>query len=239
MSCREADRRTSPQLVLGLLLTALVGCDQGECASLREQEIRMNTTFENALINSEQAYLDEENALRSGGAEAVSVLTAKREHGDPVGRFMANCLLDWIEGRQPENEAALAYLDGLPAKLELTPIVAPSPTGSAAYLTQTFGPNVAEMLALRLLKGTDWPHWRVMSVLFYLKENAMPSTSVALIRYAGEVENEEWREASIEAISAANDPDLEAKLTAERERIEEQNAEFHPALRVLLEEAAQ
>jgi hypothetical protein len=105
--------------------------------------------------------------------------------------------------------------------------------GIAAYLSKHFKGRVADILAVRLVKGTDWPEWSVLGVLFYLWKQKQASATAALIRFAIETPKEKWRRAAVKAIQAAADPDLQAKLAWERRRLREQEKLLPPALRDL------
>jgi hypothetical protein len=191
-------------------------------ACSREIAKTMDTLFAEAIAGRGKDYLKAEKALRDGGLAAVPALRRGLNHADPMGQFLASCLLDWVEGRAPENQEALDYLETLPAKVARTQVKIPSPQGAASYLSLHFGPRVANILALRLVKGIDWPHWRIMGVLFYLREQKQPSTTTAVLRFASEIQNREWRDAAIDTIKALNDPQLRAKVAAERLRFQAQ-----------------
>ncbi len=176
----------------------------------------MDPVFEEAVNSSGPGYEEAERKLRDARAGALPTLRRNLHHSDPVARLIARVILDWFEGSAQDYQAALDYLDYVPRRLARTPIGNPSPLGVAAYLTQHFGARVVDLLAVRLVKGTDWPHWRVMAVLFYLRDHARPSITEVLLRFAAGTQNDEWRGAAIDAIRAAQDPDLRAKIEAER-----------------------
>jgi HEAT repeat protein len=166
-----------------------------------------------------QPFRDAERELLQGGPAAAATLRQNLNHPDPVAQLLARCLLDQVEGRKPEYQNAIDYLNTLESMLAETPITTPSPTGAVSYLKKHFGDRVAELLAVQLVKGTDWPHWRVMAVLFYLRDQKQPSTTAPLLRFAVATPNEEWRATAIEAIEAIQDPNLRAKVAAERARL--------------------
>ena len=119
-------------------------------------------------------------------------------------------------------------------RLSRTPITVPWPDGVGAYLTQHFEGRVADFLAVRLVKGTDWEEWRVAGVLYYyLKEQARPSTTEPVLRFAVETKNDEWRGWAIETIQASRDPDLKNKLDVERRRTQALAIPFPAALAAL------
>lgn len=197
----------------------------------------MNAAFDKAVVSHGQDYFEVERLLLAGGATAQAALRDNLDHADPIGQLIAGQLLARMEGCAPDVEPALAYLDGLPNRLARTPIPSPSPLGVAAYLGQHFRGRVADYLALRLVKATEDPHWRVMGVLFYVEQQALPSTTSALLRFAARTGNKEWQQQAIAAIQAIDDPGLQAKLSTERHMAELQNRDFPEPLSMLIEPA--
>lgn len=183
----------------------------------KETSMVMEALFDTAVKSSGQAYLDADRKLRDAGPAAVPTLRAHLQDPDPIARLVARTTLDWSEGSAADYQAVLDYLEYLPNRISRTPITRPSPLGIAGYLSLHFGAKAVDLLAARVVKGTDLPHWRVMGMIFYLKEQARPSATEALLRFAAETANDDWRSAAVEAIRAAHDPDLGAKITAERQ----------------------
>lgn len=182
--------------------------------------INMDTLFQKAIESRGKDYLDAEYLLRQGGSAAVNTLYQNRNHPDPIARLIVESLLLWLQGKASEHQAALDYLDYIPKRLAKTPVGSPPPLGVSNELRDRFGDRVANFLALRLVKQDDWLRWRVISILFYLSEQKLPSTTYALIRFAVETPNEEARNYAIEAIKAIGDKDLKAKLSFERSRLQ-------------------
>lgn len=185
-----------------------------------EQMDNMNTIFAKALKSRGQAYLDAEYLLRQGGKEALNILSQSKNHKDPVARLMVETLIVWIQKEETNYQTALSYLDNLPKRYTRTPLNAPPPVSVAYTLNEDFGNGVANVLALRLVKEQDWPHWRVAGVLLYLEEQKLPSTTSALLRFAIETKSDEERGYAIETIQAINDPDLQVKISIEKERLD-------------------
>ena len=200
----------------------------------QEQDKTIDVVFEKALSSYGKDYLEAEQKLRDGGEQAITVLRKNLQHADPVAQLIAKTLLNWIEGKAPENQKALDYLEYYPNRIARTPITEPSPTGIARYFNIEFGSKVNDILAVRLVKGTDWPHWKVSSVLFYLKEQKLSSTTSALIRFAAETNVQKWRGYAIEAIKATKDPDLRKKVRFEQKRMKESKMEFPKELQDLI-----
>jgi hypothetical protein len=186
---------------------------------LLQRRRSMDEVVTQAAASSGQQYLALEGELRRGGPDAMAALRRWLADPDPVTRLMATVLLAWMEGRAPDCQGALEYLDAIERRLAKTPVGNPPPVGVAAELADRFGPRAAECLALRLVKETDWPHWRVMGVLFYLRDQRVPATTSGLVRFAATTPNEAWQKAAVEAIEAIQDPDLSGKLDLERRRL--------------------
>ncbi|WP_437781629.1 hypothetical protein [Sorangium sp. So ce1097] len=69
-----------------------------------------------------------------------------------------------------------------------------------------------------------------MAVLFYLREHARPSITEVLLRFAAGTQDDERRGAAIDAIRAARDPDLRAKIEAERAHQAALGRGLHPTI---------
>ena len=177
----------------------------------------MKNLFDRAISGYGEDYLKAESALLGGAESAKTVLQMNLNHPDPVTRLIADCLLRWMQGKASEYQAVLTYLEDMPKHLAMTPITAPRVEIVAYELSEQFGTRVADFLSLRLLKGTDWPNWKIFGVLVYLQEQAQPSTTIPLMRFTAESVDSRRRAIAIEAIHAIDDPDIAAKLVAERQ----------------------
>lgn len=193
----------------------------------------MDQIFQQAVVEYGPRYLQAEDQLRHGGTAAVDVVRRNLAHTDPIARLIAKCVLDWLEGRGQPYQAALDYLDRLPERMAQTAARVPSPTGVAGYLNLHFGSQVADVLAMRLVKGSDWPHWRVAGVLFHLRDQKVFSTTSAIIRFAAETTNDAWMDLALEALTAIADPELAEKVAAERQRLAVLNKPMPPRLAAL------
>ena len=183
----------------------------------KQKDNAMEEVFRTAITSVGEDYLEAEQALRAGGADALMAMQQGLGDGDPIAPLLVQVLTRWIEQNPPEYQAALDYLDFLPQKLARTPIPKPSPSGVAAYLTKHFAGNVTDVLALRLIKAIEWPHWRVAGVLLYFQEHKDPQITAALIRFAGQASDRDWRNLAIETIRATSDPNIGDKLASERQ----------------------
>jgi hypothetical protein len=190
----------------------------------------MDTMFETAVTSTGQAYLEAEKKLRDAGASAEPVLQKNLHRTDPIARLVARVILDWLQGSATDFQDALDYLDYLPERIAHTPMGDPSPVGIQGTLSDRFEARLVDLLGLRLVKGTDWPQWRVGGVILYLQEQARPSSTEPLLRFVVETRNDEWRRFALDAARASHDPDLKAKIAAERIRALALKLPFPPSL---------
>ncbi len=193
----------------------------------------MEALFQRAVASHGAEYLAAESELRKATPESLPVLRANTAHSDPIVRLFAAFMLDWIEGRATEYQQALDFLDGLPKRLAKTPVTTPPATAVAADLAEQFGSRIVRLIAVRLVKETNAPEWRVLTYIFYLESQRVPESTAALIRFAAETPNAKWRSFAIKAIRCFNDPDLRNKLGAERARLEAEQKPPPPDLMAL------
>jgi hypothetical protein len=180
---------------------------------------RMSITFERAAEASGGEFLQLELDLRASSqldrTESERLRKAALSHVDPVGRLLARVILDWAGPREKDFKSALDYLEQAPIKLAPTAAGLPSAMGIEGYLTLHFADRVAELLAVRLVKEDGWPQWKVVGIIFYLKAHKVLSTTSALIRFAIETQEAEWRRFALQTIREINDPKLGPKLAFE------------------------
>jgi hypothetical protein len=215
------------------MTTALLATGLHHPWAADQRRTTMDPVVRQAAASSGREYLSLEERLRTGGSEATAALRRALTDPDPVTQLMARSLLAWMEGQAPECPASLEFLDAFERRLAKTPVGSPPPVAVAAELADRFGPRAAECLGLRLVKEIDWPHWRVMGVLFYLRDQQVTATTSALIRFAASTSNTVWQKAAVEAIGAISDPDLPVKLDLERRRLAESRRTLPEALRNL------
>jgi len=225
--CSERGRVVPQELILLLAVFALCAAQVSEASS------PMETLVNKALNSRGREYFETERAYRlSGGLPPDPELPSP--NADPLSTLILHVLRQWKQPEAEEYDRALGYLDTLPAQLAPTPITGPSPSGVAAYLSLHFGSRVADLMAVHLIKQTDWPSWRVSGVLLYLREEARPSITPALIRFASETREQRWGAVALEAIRAANDPDLSVKVYAEELRAAKENRPMPSTLQELM-----
>jgi hypothetical protein len=185
----------------------------------------MQTTFSDdfnqALAAQGVQYLALENKLRDEivpDPQKAAQELAHLANNEPIAQLMATVLLGWVGKDKSDFFEALDYLEKIGPKMSRSAIGYPPPLGVADRLAALFRDRVAELLALRLVKQEDWPHWRIEGVLQYLQECKKATTTSALLRFAMEAKDDEWRSDAIAAVKAIGDPDLAAKLTYEKAR---------------------
>ncbi|QDE86276.1 hypothetical protein [Myxococcus xanthus] len=175
--------------------------------------------FNDALSAQDDAYLDAEAQLRGRGAAAVAELSRHLADPAPLPRLLARTLTPWIEGKAPDNDKALAYLEALPGQIAETPAQVPRTGGVPVYLGRHFQDRVVEVLALRLVKVPSLPRWYALGVILYLGQQRKASVTEALLRFAIETRTPERRRYAADALRAIGDPELPRKLAAERARL--------------------
>ncbi len=179
----------------------------------------METLFENLLTATGEHYLDQESQLLKGGEDAIAVLTSKLQHNDTYTRIYAKTMLDWLEGKSPNINIALDYLEALPGELAYTALGSPSALPTSSYLDYHYTNTVTNILGIRIIKLPELPRWYVLAVIFHIKSQTPPKATNLLLRFAIETNNEEWRNAALEAITEIQDPQLNVKIAEEKSRL--------------------
>jgi hypothetical protein len=213
-----------------LLFAACILCE----AQVPEAGSKMDTLIDKALNSNGREYFESESAYRLAGGSPALPGAPSANNLDPLSALILHVLGQWRQPEAQEFDQALEYLDRLPARLAETPITSPSPAGIAGYLSMHFGSRVADLMAVHLIKQTDWPRWRVSGILLYLREQPRPSITAALIRFVSETQDKKWIEVALETIRAANDPDLAAKVYAEERHAAKEHRTLPPALKQLV-----
>jgi hypothetical protein len=124
--------------------------------------------FDKALNAYGADYLAAEKELRAGGTSTASSLQqiAADTTQTPLARFVAGTIAAWIDGKGSNYEVAMSGLDGLAARAAKTPSGTPAADVAAGRLKHY--DDIANFVALRLLKETDWPQWKVLAAVVYL-----------------------------------------------------------------------
>jgi hypothetical protein len=193
----------------------------------------MDAIFETAVKSTGEAYLQAEARLRAGGHEAQDTLHRNLQHPDPIARLVARVILDFMGQDAKDYQAALDYLERLPALIRETPLPVPRSDGAAQYLSEEFGDKLVELGAVRLVKGTHLPRWYVGTLVIYAQLRPSPLATEALLRFAVTTKDEVLRELAVDAIRAAADPALSAKVAAERARCQSLGLPFPAELDAL------
>lgn len=188
------------------------------------ERLDIEALFERAVASEDEAYQRAEDRLRAALGEAAPTLRAKLSHTDPVGRLTARVMLEWAEASGDDFEKANQYLDVLAQRFSQTAAGMPPARAVVQTLSARFGSRLSELLALRLVKQTTWPSWRVMTALGYLDQHKNPATTDALIRFAAQTQVPRFQQAAAKVLAASGDPALPTKLAAEQRRLQQQGA---------------
>jgi hypothetical protein len=217
-------------ILVGLLFAAFTVYG----AQVPEAGVKMETLVDKALNSKGSEYFEAERAYRLASGLPPLSDAVFSNNTDPLSQLILHVLAQWKQPAAQEFDQAVQYLDGLPARIAKTPITSPSPTGIVGYLSLHFGSRVADLLAVHLIKQTNWPQWRVSGVLLYLRGQPGPSDTAALIRFAAEARDKKWVDVAVETIRAANDPDLQMKLRFEETHATRERRPLPPSLRQLM-----
>jgi len=219
MITAPADARL-PTWLIALILTGSIACSRSAVPAHEAAEETDN--MEELIMLAEAAigprYFELESLARrqaSGDDHQTAVLERHRSDDNPVVALFAQVILDWLGNRAADYEQALAHLQRAPERAARTPRGTPSPRGVQAYLTMHFANRLTKLLALHQVKATDRDHWKVVAILLYLTEHRDAATTGALLRFAIETDNEEWRGFALDAVRAIDDPGLTTKLEFE------------------------
>ena len=169
--------------------------------------------FEAAIAAHAQDYRALEYELRRH-PDTAAWLAAVPPWIDPLEALLARVIHAWIHD-PGDQQAALAHLDAEPGRFEGTPMRSPIPLGTADDLFTAFGARLVPLLAVRLVKDTDDPPWRVFTKIFYLGQARDPRATVPLVRFVATTPVERHRHYGAQALRDIGDPDLVAKLEAE------------------------
>jgi len=171
-------------------------------------------SFAAAIVAQAEDYRALEDELRRH-PDTAAWLAAAPPWTDPLEALLARVIHAWIHDPS-DQRAALAYLDAEPGRFEGAPMRGPIPLGTADDLLSVFGDRIVPLIALRLLKDTDDPPWRVLAEIFYLGVAQDPQATVPLIRFVVTTPSERQRHYGARALRDIRDPDLVAKLRAEQ-----------------------
>lgn len=143
--------------------------------------------FQRALSAYGQDYLAAEKALRGGGDAALTVLNqvAADTTQTPLARFIATTLANVSGDRGAACDSALSALNGLEVHAGKTPRSVPDVEIAAGRLSR-FG-DITDFIALRMLKETEWPEWKVMAAIVYLGYWAGASVLPALDQFQADL----------------------------------------------------
>ncbi|MCR4376467.1 MAG: hypothetical protein NUV50_00020 [Rhodospirillales bacterium] len=145
--------------------------------------------FQKALTAYGQNYLDAEQALRSGGEATATVLKqiVMDPKQAPLAQFIAATITAWIEGKGDNYQIAINGLSGLQVRAEQTILSAPSADVAAGRLARF--DDISDFIALRMLKETDWPEWKVLAAIVYLGYWGTGSVLPAIDQFRADLKN--------------------------------------------------
>jgi hypothetical protein len=196
----------------------------------------LDAEFQKAIDTTGAEYADAEKNLRANaGPDLATLASNKLQSGDPIEQLLGHVMND-VAGGSPsfDHNAALEYLSGLADRYATKVVGYPPPIGVAGYLEKNFGDRAAELMALRLAKGTDWPRWQQFAALLYLSRvppGTHPLATGAVLRYAAEIAgDDDLRQCAIAAIRQIGDPELIAKAQNEKSR----HPDWHESLNELI-----
>ena len=145
--------------------------------------------FNQALTTYRQDSLNAEKALRAGGAQTASDLKniAADQKQTPLARFIATTIAAWIDDGGALFEAAMDALNTAAQRAAKTPVGVPEPDLAASEL-ELFD-NIYNFVALRLLKETDWPQWKMLTAIIHMGHWAMASVLPALDQFSADLKS--------------------------------------------------
>lgn len=136
-----------------------------------------------------QDYLDAEKALRAGGETTATALKqfSANSKQPPLTRFIAATIAAWIDGKGANYDTAMQVLAVTAEHAAHTPRGTPSPDTAAAKL-ELFD-DISDFVALRMLKETDWPEWKVLAAIVYLGYWGTASVLPAIDQFRADLKN--------------------------------------------------
>ncbi len=185
---------------------------------LNEAQIK-ERVFQKAAEASWEEYRVYENRILN--TDSTNLLQQHLSDPDPMKRLLAKALYDVKTGKISISGTIAELTDDYGNVKN-----GPKPEIIADNLLRWQGVGVAEYVAVFLVKKTNAPAWRASGLIEFLARVKNPSTTVALIRKAAETRDEMVRQRAITAIQAIQDPELSAKIEAERKRAQEHGVAF-------------
>jgi hypothetical protein len=197
---------------------------------MNDESDEIEATFARALATTDEAYFRMEEQLIDGAAEAEETIRGHLDDPDPMARLLAEVVLEATADNGQAIEKATRFLAFAERRAARSILRKPPAAGVAGTLTKAFGSRLAEFLALRLVQETQAPGWRVMTALAYLNEHRTPAATSALIRFAARTRQPQHQRAAIAVLRNIGDPELPAKLAAERRTLQQQGVTLPAAL---------
>ena len=139
------------------------------------------------------------------------------------------------EPRIESESECLAWFERIEQEVAGTPMMVPPPEGVANYLARHCGPEIAAVLAARLVeRGDQEPDWRTKAEILYLGRVDDPAAADALLRFASATANDDQRVLAARSLVAHGNPEVLALLEAELAK-----PELAPPARLAFEDAAE
>lgn len=222
-------------LVTGMIFSILSN-SFAQTNNIKVQDMSMEQLIDSLAKATGEEYIEKEAQLRQGGATSISALKEKLNDNDSFTRIYANTMIEWIEGRSPNNNTAINHLDNLPEKISRTPRLSPSPMGTADYLSLHFQESVTKILAIHLIKLPDLPYWRTAAILLYLEQQKPQEITDILLRFITETSDDDFRDTALSTIDVINDPHLKSKILEEQARLKSLGLSLPQSLKKRLSE---
>lgn len=147
-----------------------------------------NTLFQQAVDSYDKAYLDAENAIYAQGDTARQALLAKQ--GDTnltaFAGFVAATLADAMDGANKTYTELDAAITALAAQVKDTPLGTP-PADIVSGTMSVHSKELSDLLALHLVKETEWPSWRALGAIIYLGYYATSPVLPALEQFCADL----------------------------------------------------
>ncbi|KIH77070.1 hypothetical protein SAMN05660860_00432 [Geoalkalibacter ferrihydriticus] len=180
--------------------------------------------FHTALYERGESYLAAEAALLKKKKQAADFLAQLPDRPDPLEARIVAMLRRRIAGDE-DFVRCLAFFDQTEAETAPTVQGEPVPEWVAAKLLQDFGPRVAPLLGIYLIKLEEiWPFWKTAGSLLYLGKLAPHQASPYLLEFFVGGISAQFRSLAREGLLARADAELIARVDEHLALIENKSA---------------
>lgn len=169
----------------------------------------LNTLFQQAVTGYDEAFLSAESAITAEGEAAGKFLADKIAEKDlpPFTVFTATALAEGISGKAKLFQDAMKDVANYADFAAKTPLGTP-PSDTAAGTIVAYSTELSDLVALHMVKETQWPYWKTLAAIIYLGYYADASVLPALNQFIQDMEA--GKHAPEVANKAASDNLLEA-----------------------------